>query len=73
MNEGDRDSKKGASNETFSRHWGYECFVFGSIKGKKYEVPAEEINVIPTDWNKDVTPEAINAFKVWAKKIGVGY
>jgi iron(III) transport system substrate-binding protein len=44
-----------------------------SEKARQYDVPAEEINVIQTDWNKDVTPEAINAFKVWAKKIGVGY
>ncbi len=42
-------------------------------KGRKYEVPTEDINVIPTDWNKDITVESINAFKVWAKKIGVGY
>jgi len=44
-----------------------------SEKARLYDVPAEEINVIHTDWNKDVTPEAINAFKSWAKQIGVGY
>ncbi len=42
-------------------------------KEKRYEVPIEEIKIIPLDWDKEVTVEAVNSFKAWAKKLGVGY
>ncbi len=42
-------------------------------KEKKYEVPMEETKIIPLDWDKEVTVEAVNSFKAWAKKTGVGF
>ncbi len=41
-------------------------------KYRKYQAPTD-IRIIPMDWDKEVTVEAVNPFKAWAKKIGVGY
>ncbi len=42
-------------------------------KDKKYTIPLEEVKVIPMDWNKEVSIEAVKAFGEWAKKVGVGF
>ncbi len=40
---------------------------------KKFSLPAEEIKVIPMEWDKDTSSENLKATRAWAKKIGVGY
>jgi len=41
-------------------------------KERKYW-PTGEMTVIPFDYNKELTTEAVRAFNTWAKKIGIGY
>lgn len=42
-------------------------------KARKFLKPAEEIKVIPMNWDKEATTEAINGLREWAKKIGIAY
>ena len=35
--------------------------------------PTDEMKVIPFDYDKDLTREAVRAFNSWAKKIGIGH